>query len=340
MSKIEASGFTEQEPRGAPDHPIFAADWQDRVTEARAKREKLLAARNKDTSAVTPSEATDEDPETTQEEETQVVRNGLLSRLTAADLRMPIFVFAGAAGLGLGVTLGVGILIGIGTPLEEPQTQAAVAVPSQTMEYSEMPAVEAPVETLVPTEIVAAKLADFPDLPDVPQSFFAPQPGTSAAINLPEISAVQYMRADTDLAIAAALRSLPVAPGAEDMDYGGSGAENLQFFIHAPDGIPNATLQGYVAALDDAGIDVAEIGRESFRVSATHLRYYSPETAAVAEAVARDLGVEARDFSENAQNAERIEVWVAGRPKPSDDVEEPRSGFFARLFNPQRQDAE
>ncbi|GFE50473.1 hypothetical protein So717_22260 [Roseobacter cerasinus] len=110
-----------------------------------------------------------------------------------------------------------------------------------------------------------------------------------------------------------------------------------EFFLHAPDGLTQSKLNAQVAQLEGSGVILAGIGREGFRVSKTHLRYYSPETASLAQAVAEKLGVEARDFTQGNGNTQRIEVWVSGRPKAAPEAPKP-TGFFARLRDSFRND--
>lgn len=341
MSKTGTGGFAKSGLEAHPiasDHPVLVADWKDRLDEARAKRAKRLLKQGKSRSTSKPQPSqTDVVSHVVGPVEAAPDVETALPRLSTAHAVRALLVFSGAAGFGLGVTLGFGALIGIGSKTATPERPTGELTQSAKVEQpiSPEPIVVVPPPAAAVT--VTGDRVEVATLAAAPVGFFAPEPGQSDTITLPEISAVQYLRADTDLALAATLRSLPDVPGlsGEEAMYG-SIAPQLQFFIHAPDGIPNDRLQSYVAELEAAGIAIAEIGRERFRVSTTHLRYYSPETASVAEEVARDLGVEARDFSENALNAERIEVWVAGRPKPSGNVEQPRTGFFARLFNPRR----
>lgn len=345
MSKTGTGGFAKSGLEAHPiasDHPVLVADWKDRLDEARAKRAKRLLKQGnaRSISAPLPSQTERDDDVAVLAEPTPDVERAL-PHLSTAHAARALLVFSGAAGFGLGVTLGFGALIGIGVQTAPPEVSAVAVTQSAKVEQLISPEPVAAVEAPAVRVVTPAQTAEVSALTTTPVGLFAPEPGQSDVVTLPEISAVQYMRADTDLVTTTTLRSLPEVPGlnGEEAMYG-SIAPQLQFFIHAPDGIPNNRLQSYVAELEAAGIAIAEIGRERFRVSTTHLRYYSPETASVAEEVARDLGVEARDFSENALNAERIEVWVAGRPKPSGNVEEPRTGFFARLFNPQGQNSE
>lgn len=129
----------------------------------------------------------------------------------------------------------------------------------------------------------------------------------------------------------------PQATDAVFISQAGPATLGAEFFLHAPDGLTQSKLNAQVAELEGSGVILAGIGREGFRVSQTHLRYYSPETAALAQAVAEKLGVEARDFTQGSGNAKRIEVWVSGRPKAAPEPPKP-TGFFARLRDSFRND--
>ncbi|MGC3938356.1 hypothetical protein ACOTTU_11190 [Roseobacter sp. EG26] len=351
MSNMEASGGTEPIPEGEPgatEHPVFEAGWKDRLSEARAKRNRLLSSRRRSGPEDTPLDPSipkgnvpGEEPEPGNHE-----RTGFWLGVIHANARVLMLVFFGAAGLGLGVTLGIGALTGVGA--SRVVTVDPVPDPVLTVQTQKVATVTPPLEESPPPAkpvVIDAVLADagnIPDVLDMPLTVVEPSPVQVENISLPAISAVQYMRADTEPAAALNLRSLPdlSATDTDEMVYDAFTTDRLLFYIHAPDGISNGRLQAYVSTLEDAGIAVAAIGRENFRVSATHLRYYSPQNASVAQNVASNLGVEARDFSQNSTNTERIEVWLAGRPKAVEEIEEPQVGFFARLFNSQKVDAE
>lgn len=109
-------------------------------------------------------------------------------------------------------------------------------------------------------------------------------------------------------------RSLPIVEA--EPEFASPDPVNVaQVFIHAPNGVSDSSLENFSSQVESAGAEVAGIGRERFRVSTTHLRYYSPETADAANALAADLGLTARDFSQNAVVPGRIELWVAGPSK-------------------------
>ncbi len=333
MSKIEGNGFAKSEPAhgvSAGVHPLDAEEWQERLSMARAKREQVLSAkadRNIASIKATPKTATDvpalvvEAPAKTRDSKAAVV-------------------FAGAAGLGLGLVLGVGLLFGLGNPsaVDEPARVQAlppvVAVQTAALSApSEAPPSAAPIfeTSIVMPQEKAPQTAAEANMPN----------SLADAITAAVLEAGQMPGADVIPAAYAvpndattqsdAIQPAPeIAVEAEKAAYVTAPAP-VMFYIHAPDGVPDQRLQGYVSQLQNAGVDVAEVGRETFRVSTTHLRYYSPETETIARDVARDLGVEARDFSQNTVNSERIEVWIAGRPKAVTESSEERRTFFEDL---------
>ncbi|WP_298844813.1 hypothetical protein [uncultured Roseobacter sp.] len=150
-----------------------------------------------------------------------------------------------------------------------------------------------------------------------------PEPLKARDTPLPEITQITYMSVDLTPADAAVMRSLAV-PAAVPDTFSPLQPTVPAYFVHAPDGVSTSRLQGYIAQIEASGVAVAGIGRETFRVSSTHLRYYSPEMQEAAASLADDLGVPARDFTGNAIVPGRIEIWVAGRPRvaPAPVVEE------------------
>ncbi len=203
------------------------------------------------------------------------------------------------------------------------QSEAEAVVPQP-----EEPAVE-----VLSSEIVPA----LPDMLDKDFGFFTEPDGEA---NLPNISNVRYMRDDVPEMDAVYLRSLPEVEelNLADAPVIETGDPKPKFFMHAPDGLSDAQIRRFVAQLAEKGVEVSKIGREGFRVSTTHLRYYSPDNAEVARTVADDLGIPARDFSENAQNPGRIEVWMAGGPKPVEAEEETSKGVFYWLGQGRREE--
>lgn len=176
-----------------------------------------------------------------------------------------------------------------------------------------------------------------PAIPDAVSSMvFIPPDTETVPVTIPPVSALQHLGSGQE-----ATKTVPPLPGPDDISGlpggltgVGDGGKSLRFYMHVPDGVSRSTLRRFVRRLDAHGVTVAQIGRESFRVSTTHLRFYSSETAAVARSVAAGLGVEARDFTNERLNRERIEIWLAGRPRARETEEEapdPRPGMSILL---------
>ncbi|WP_300033824.1 hypothetical protein [uncultured Roseobacter sp.] len=281
-------------------------------------------------------------------------------RITGPAAVKALFIFSGSAGFGLGAVLGIGILIGAGqtVPAQQPLViaqplpaaqPAPVSLPEVSLAATD-PALIEPEKLLpqsaqqddplspAPVADAAPALTESPDsiqpaqtetpegpaadvIPVLMYGLPAPEPVLPVTGPMPQISDIVYTSVDLAPDDAQQLRSLAAPDAATDQVW--TPVAPPAFFIHAPDGLPQGRLRGYVAELEANGIEVAGIGREAFRVSTTHLRYYSAETADAAMALAEELGVPARDFSQNVQVPGRVEIWLAGRPKLVEPEPEP-----------------
>ncbi len=322
---------------------------EKRLQDARLKRQQALSAQNSAAPA-----AADDVPEPAAEAEKpappsehEQAAPSLRAKTSNKTARNAILAFSLAAGMGFGVVLGVGVLSGAGQ-LPDPsadvapaRTETPAAVMTQELDgpvemvahEQETPdevfsvALDRPKETQpsVTTDEPASPVVEPMAAPDLepargPEIFsVTSQP---AELDVPAIPLVAWPAFDVDRpeerALIASAPDLfqPERPGglSTTQTFGDGPAPGLQYFMHVPTGVSAANLQGLVSRLDQSGVKVAEIGRENFRVSATHIRFYSPDTAEAARTVAAELGVEARDFSQNFVDTERIEIWVAGRP--------------------------
>jgi hypothetical protein len=248
--------------------------------------------------------------------------SGGLSGLLKDYVSRPTLVFLAGVGFGVGVILGFGILADVGASrIAQPILETPVADPVVT------PPDPAPAVA----ETVVAQLPEGVAVADVAPEADVPLPSTAGPRLPPEISNVIYMRADIDPGEAQALRSLPhIEPGAEPAR---ALIEKPRVYVHAPNGVPGARMTAYVQEIETAGAEVAKIGRESFRVSTTHLRYYSAAMADQAAALASKLGIEARDFSNLPNPTDRIEVWVAGRPINTAPPKPEPTNFLTRFLS-------
>jgi hypothetical protein len=168
-----------------------------------------------------------------------------------------------------------------------------------------------------------------------------PDAAPDAGVTMPQIEGVRYASrvaaiGNLSLAYISEQNGL-VVPFRSGMPLDGqlSGLPR-QVFIHAPTGTSGRLLEQISDELAVMGVEVARIGREGFRISQTHIRYYSAGMAAPAQAMADALEIEARDFSETTRPTDRIELWVAGRaptePAREDDrPSNPLAWLLSRL---------
>lgn len=84
--------------------------------------------------------------------------------------------------------------------------------------------------------------------------------------------------------------------------------------VNAPESIGEADLAGLVKGLGAAGFALAEPHRVDIPISESNVRFFHPEDAAAAQAVASRLGARLRDFTSFSPSppAGTIEVWLAG----------------------------
>jgi len=85
--------------------------------------------------------------------------------------------------------------------------------------------------------------------------------------------------------------------------------------LNAPETVDEADLAALVDALGAEGFVLAEPNRVDITISQSNVRFFHPEDAAAAAAVADALGADPRDFTafSPAPPAGTIEVWLSGR---------------------------
>jgi hypothetical protein len=118
------------------------------------------------------------------------------------------------------------------------------------------------------------------------------------------------------------------------------GAAALSLSVVTPQTVPPGEAEALVARMGDLGIGDARITPVSFKVSETHVRYYHPEDAAAAEALAGILGTEARDHTAFRPRPPdgTVEVFLAGERSASATrtAATPRAAAPARAAAPIR----
>jgi hypothetical protein len=105
-------------------------------------------------------------------------------------------------------------------------------------------------------------------------------------------------------------------------EAGAGGGLPSRIIVHAPSAVGEAEIDSVVAVLDGAGY--TPTGRVSipFAIGTTNVRYYFPEDAAAARAIADALGAAgqeavARDFTGHRPRPTTgtVEIWLAGQPR-------------------------
>lgn len=252
----------------------------------------------------------------------------------------PVYLLACSVGFGFGFALGLGFLLSVWwSPLSSNASTADamevdIVEPELANGSQSAPVMLAAVmDTATPVDALAAQYV--PDL-RTPQTTYDAAPD----VVLPKITQIAYVPADEgEPATVAHALPLVVPSKPDDADLALAvgqekpSTQSVSYYLHAPESVSEQELQEYVAVLDTSGYPVAKIGRERFRVSATHLRFYSAKNAELAQSIASNLGVEAKDFSQESGNSGRIEIWLAGTSLAALKVQEEaanRSKIFLR----------
>lgn len=104
---------------------------------------------------------------------------------------------------------------------------------------------------------------------------------------------------------------------AADLGLFGAARDRFNLVTFAPTNLSLETIAENADVLGTTGFVVASVNRVNFRVSKTHVRYYREEDAAVARAIAAEVGGFAKDFTtlRNRPPEGQIEVWLAGSRK-------------------------
>lgn len=204
-------------------------------------------------------------------------------------------------------------------PDQQPERPSATAPDAPP---GSLPALEAVALPVPPTGPLAADLPDPPAAPVAAAALTdpaagtgvpvapagpqpAPRPGTTPVAEAAPVDPVALL--DPAAAAEAAAAAAPVEPVVPD-------PAAFRLRVSAPTSASASEVEAVGTALASAGFPGVATQRVGFTVSRTHLRYYNPEDAAAAQAIAGRLGVEARDFTGYRPKpaAGTIEVWIAG----------------------------
>lgn len=320
--------------------------FESRIIEARARREKALAER----AANTPRNDAKRAAKPPAHAEKLAVPQGkpvltkiqklvpvpAVERITRISVTKnlaakAVLVFMAAAGFGMGSTFAARLFNDAATTTTARIASANVATEADVPESPTNEPSAAPLLT-VSADKKAMQIMPFTDVsqprletPDISKETVAPElVSVTAAVTRTKIDPIYTdtqrdfpNNLDVEMRKLAALTEATPPPS---------------IFIHAPDGIADSVVAGYVAQLEASGTEVARIGREPFRISTTHLRFYSEDNREDAQALAQSLDIEARDFSQSAAPLDRIEIWVAGQPAQVSKTRSDPSNLLQRLF--------
>ncbi len=184
-----------------------------------------------------------------------------------------------------------------GTPETAPASSGMEAAPAVPARLDRAPALVQPDAT------AAASRVSLPH-PDV-------QPDVAGAAVLAAVAPSDVLPAIQENPPAAAPRL--AAPGLAAPGLAAS------VILNAPESIGEAELAGLVDRLDAAGFALEEPNRVDIPISESNVRFFHPEDAAAAGAVASRLGARLRDFTSFAPSppAGTIEVWLSGHGNPA-----------------------
>jgi len=203
-----------------------------------------------------------------------------------------------------------GVSVAYNVPLSSPSDQVSDVVPTLFRRTERVSAVTElpPLQTPAQSDVFAITI-DWAET--VPVSYAGPQIETAAVSDarLPFVEGPPL--GETNLATQLGLSSDRLT--------------GLKLYVHAPESVTETALAERMAMLGSTGITVAPVERESYKVSATHLRYYSKADADVATALADEMGVTARDFTKNGAKPGRIEIYLAGTANTKTATPKPRA---------------
>ncbi len=161
----------------------------------------------------------------------------------------------------------------------------------------------APVVTTLPADDATP-----PPLPPAPDAVAGP-----VSWQMPDTVKLPLSPSDTPLAKQDT--ALPVSRPAPSAD--------LILILHAPVALPGSEVDTVAEKLSAGGFGSAASRPVDFTISRTNVRYFSPEDAEAAGAVAEALNAQLRDFTSFVPRPPvgTVEIWLAGqgaaRPRPS-----------------------
>ncbi|WP_171230858.1 hypothetical protein [Ruegeria sp. HKCCA6707] len=158
---------------------------------------------------------------------------------------------------------------------------------------------------------------DFYELPDLSYSTSPVQRPSTASLAEPDEAVIERL----EDAIASALTPRPLVrpEPVENSDVPDEAAtpalENrADFRLFAPNRLSEGTVQAVVSELEATGHQLSGTARVGFGITQTNVRFYHPEDAEKAKALAEDAGALLRDFTGSRAKTPNgvVELWLAG----------------------------
>ncbi len=338
IDEIGESKAKSSSTKTEPDSAAVGLSLETKLANAREKRARILAARQAEAKRKGKSKKS-QGLSKTEGAEPASVRHQLSERFSFGFAGTVLLVFVGSLGFGFGVSFGASAITGARVLPVASEASAAAAEPGlvpSVAAVSTTALADTGENTLTVDPEKAAFLIARTDnvaiAVDV-ESYAALQSPVTVGIEalvLPQINKVVYLSS----AFAA-----PAVPMRDEV-RAALPAENLgdavatigtPIYLQVPNGISQQRLNAYIAELERSGFGTARIGRVAFRVSKTHLRFYTDDVASDAATVAAGLGIEARDFTSIGSDSQRLEIYVQGRAQ-NEQGEGPSKELVSRVL--------
>lgn len=83
-------------------------------------------------------------------------------------------------------------------------------------------------------------------------------------------------------------------------------------YLFSPDSLSETVIGDFETQLDATGLALRKTQQVGFKISKTHIRYYTDGDARLSQELANELGIIARDFTAQGGPDGRIEIWMKG----------------------------
>ncbi|GFE52070.1 hypothetical protein So717_38230 [Roseobacter cerasinus] len=278
---------------------LNASNWDELVKDARAKREKVLAERSRQTAKAPVAPAPDPEPAPEQVEAPEPAP--VEAVIAPAPMSAPT-----------PVTPAISTTAVLRAVRPGPRTDTAAARPPSS---SRSQGVRMSLSTAVLAVACCGALGFGLSLGFATMATVTPLPPQAEAPTPAAAEASVITRAalpDTPAPVAQTETTPPIGPPARP-SYDVPANTPPRVHVYAPASVTTAALDQRKADLDRMGFETATVQRLNFTVSAPHVRYYDAADAVSARALAQDMDIEARDFSHSGNGSPgRVEIWLDG----------------------------